>query len=159
MTSINVVISVNVFSWDVLYRIHNKIYIYFKLLYFFLRLQPCLKEWVLLPCMCVRVCVHTQSHFWVKVWFRVFSYIKVLNWQLCEPACSLFSVRHFLLCHFLWFFSSGCLARRKRGPLWNHEDVSPKNPNIKSADQLSVFLRHVVNVFKQTPSGKAQSIM
>uniref|UniRef100_A0A667XZA9 Furry homolog, like n=1 Tax=Myripristis murdjan TaxID=586833 RepID=A0A667XZA9_9TELE len=40
-----------------------------------------------------------------------------------------------------------------RGPLWNHEDVSPKNPNIKSADQLSVFLRHVVTVFKQSPSG------
>uniref|UniRef100_A0A8C1WE90 Furry homolog, like n=1 Tax=Cyprinus carpio TaxID=7962 RepID=A0A8C1WE90_CYPCA len=45
------------------------------------------------------------------------------------------------------------ISSRKRGPLWNHEDVSPKNPNIKSADQLSVFLRHVVNVFKQTPSG------
>ncbi|TRY82982.1 hypothetical protein DNTS_026632 [Danionella cerebrum] len=44
------------------------------------------------------------------------------------------------------------ISSRKRGPLWNHEDVSPKNPNIKSADQLSVFLRHVVNVFKQTPS-------
>ncbi|XP_051952378.1 protein furry homolog-like isoform X2 [Xyrauchen texanus] len=45
------------------------------------------------------------------------------------------------------------ISSRKRGPLWNHEDVSPKNPNIKSADQLSVFLCHVVNVFKQTPSG------
>ncbi|XP_076134284.1 protein furry homolog-like isoform X3 [Alosa pseudoharengus] len=45
------------------------------------------------------------------------------------------------------------ITSRKRGPLWNHEDVSPKNPNIKSADQLSVFLRHVVNVFKQTQAG------
>ncbi|XP_052391588.1 protein furry homolog-like isoform X2 [Carassius gibelio] len=45
------------------------------------------------------------------------------------------------------------ISSRRRGPLWNHEDVSPKNPNIKSADHLSVFLRHVVNVFKQTPSG------
>ncbi|XP_029905852.1 LOW QUALITY PROTEIN: protein furry homolog-like [Myripristis murdjan] len=45
------------------------------------------------------------------------------------------------------------VTSRKRGPLWNHEDVSPKNPNIKSADQLSVFLRHVVTVFKQSPSG------
>lgn len=45
------------------------------------------------------------------------------------------------------------LPCRKRGPLWNHEDVSPKNPNIKSSDQLSVFVRHVVNVFKQSPSG------
>lgn len=42
---------------------------------------------------------------------------------------------------------------RKRGPLWNHEDVSPKNPNIKSADQLSVFVRHVVTVFKHSQSG------
>lgn len=45
------------------------------------------------------------------------------------------------------------LPCRKRGPLWNHEDVSPKNPNIKSADQLSAFVRHVVNVFKQSQSG------
>uniref|UniRef100_A0A8C2CW93 Furry homolog, like n=1 Tax=Cyprinus carpio TaxID=7962 RepID=A0A8C2CW93_CYPCA len=51
------------------------------------------------------------------------------------------------------------ISSRKRGPLWNHEDVSPKNPNIKSADQLSVFLRHVVNVFKQTPSGKTQFLL
>lgn len=42
---------------------------------------------------------------------------------------------------------------RKRGPLWNHEDVSPKNPNIKSADQLSVFVRHVVTVFKHSQTG------
>uniref|UniRef100_A0A3Q3W8K9 Uncharacterized protein n=1 Tax=Mola mola TaxID=94237 RepID=A0A3Q3W8K9_MOLML len=45
------------------------------------------------------------------------------------------------------------ITSRKRGPLWNHEDVSPKNPNIKSADQLSVFVRHVVTVFKQSQSG------
>uniref|UniRef100_A0A4W5KS36 FRY like transcription coactivator n=1 Tax=Hucho hucho TaxID=62062 RepID=A0A4W5KS36_9TELE len=45
------------------------------------------------------------------------------------------------------------VTARKRGPMWNHEDVSPKNPNIKSADQLSVFLRHVVTVFKQSQSG------
>ncbi|KAI1888720.1 hypothetical protein AGOR_G00171640 [Albula goreensis] len=45
------------------------------------------------------------------------------------------------------------ITSRKRGPLWNHEDVSPKNPNIKSADQLTVFLTHVVTVFKQSQSG------
>ncbi|XP_052315745.1 protein furry homolog-like isoform X4 [Oncorhynchus keta] len=45
------------------------------------------------------------------------------------------------------------VTSRKRGPLWNHEDVSPKNPNIKSADQLCVFLRHVVTVFKHSQSG------
>uniref|UniRef100_A0A4W6ED00 Furry homolog, like n=1 Tax=Lates calcarifer TaxID=8187 RepID=A0A4W6ED00_LATCA len=45
------------------------------------------------------------------------------------------------------------ITSRKRGPLWNHEDVSPKNPNIKSADQLSVFVRHVVTVFKHSQPG------
>ncbi|XP_014830696.1 PREDICTED: protein furry homolog-like isoform X4 [Poecilia mexicana] len=45
------------------------------------------------------------------------------------------------------------ITSRKRGPLWNHEDVSPKNSNIKSADQLSVFVRHVVTVFKQSQTG------
>ncbi|XP_068448805.1 protein furry homolog-like isoform X1 [Clinocottus analis] len=45
------------------------------------------------------------------------------------------------------------ITSRKRGPLWNHEDVSPKNPNIKSAEQLSVFVRHVATVFKHSPSG------
>uniref|UniRef100_A0A8C2U061 FRY like transcription coactivator n=1 Tax=Coturnix japonica TaxID=93934 RepID=A0A8C2U061_COTJA len=40
-----------------------------------------------------------------------------------------------------------------RGPLWNHEDVSAKNPNIKSAEQLTVFLKHVVSIFKQSSSG------
>ncbi|XP_029002067.2 protein furry homolog-like isoform X3 [Betta splendens] len=45
------------------------------------------------------------------------------------------------------------ITSRKRGPLWNHEDVSPKNPNIKSADQLSVFVRHVMTVFRHSPSG------
>lgn len=42
---------------------------------------------------------------------------------------------------------------RKRGPLWNHEDVSAKNPNIKSAEQLTAFLKHVVSVFKQSNAG------
>lgn len=42
---------------------------------------------------------------------------------------------------------------RRRGPLWNHEDVSAKNPNIKSAEQLTVFLKHVVSIFKQSSSG------
>ncbi|GAB1289726.1 FRY-like transcription coactivator [Apodemus speciosus] len=42
------------------------------------------------------------------------------------------------------------ITSRKRGPLWNHEDVSSKNPSIKSADQLASFLKHVVSVFKQS---------
>uniref|UniRef100_A0A669ER32 Furry homolog, like n=1 Tax=Oreochromis niloticus TaxID=8128 RepID=A0A669ER32_ORENI len=45
------------------------------------------------------------------------------------------------------------ITSRKRGPLWNHEDVSPKNSNIKSAEQLSAFVRHVVTVFKHSQTG------
>ncbi|NXT52977.1 FRYL protein, partial [Pluvianellus socialis] len=48
------------------------------------------------------------------------------------------------------------ITSRKRGPLWNHEDVSAKNPNIKSAEQLTVFLKHVVSIFKQSGSGGFQ---
>ncbi|NXP27364.1 FRYL protein, partial [Scytalopus superciliaris] len=48
------------------------------------------------------------------------------------------------------------ITSRKRGPLWNHEDVSAKNPNIKSAEQLTVFLKHVVSIFKQSSSGGYQ---
>nr|XP_025743574.1 protein furry homolog-like isoform X2 [Callorhinus ursinus] len=44
------------------------------------------------------------------------------------------------------------ITSRKRGPLWNHEDVSAKNPSIKSAEQLTTFLKHVVSVFKQSNS-------
>uniref|UniRef100_A0A8D1VT99 FRY like transcription coactivator n=1 Tax=Sus scrofa TaxID=9823 RepID=A0A8D1VT99_PIG len=44
------------------------------------------------------------------------------------------------------------ITSRKRGPLWNHEDVSAKNPSIKSAEQLTTFLKHVVSVFKQSSS-------
>ncbi|KAM6132863.1 LOW QUALITY PROTEIN: protein furry homolog-like [Pterocles gutturalis] len=48
------------------------------------------------------------------------------------------------------------ITSRKRGPLWNHEDVSAKNPNIKSAEQLTVFLKHVISIFKQSSSGGFQ---
>ncbi|KAJ7410468.1 hypothetical protein WISP_108172 [Willisornis vidua] len=48
------------------------------------------------------------------------------------------------------------ITSRRRGPLWNHEDVSAKNPNIKSAEQLTVFLKHVVSIFKQSISGGYQ---
>ncbi|XP_061439277.1 protein furry homolog-like isoform X3 [Rhineura floridana] len=44
------------------------------------------------------------------------------------------------------------ITSRKRGPLWNHEDVSAKNPSIKSAEQLTIFLKHVVSAFKQSSS-------
>ncbi|KAM9381894.1 protein furry homolog-like [Phaethornis superciliosus] len=48
------------------------------------------------------------------------------------------------------------ITSRKRGPLWNHEDVSAKNPNIKSAEQLTVFLKHVISIFKHSSSGGFQ---
>lgn len=41
---------------------------------------------------------------------------------------------------------------RAFGPLWCHEDITPKNPNSKSAEQLTNFLRHVVSVFKESKS-------
>ncbi|KAG8134911.1 hypothetical protein E2320_007986 [Naja naja] len=34
------------------------------------------------------------------------------------------------------------ITSRKQGPLWNHEDVSAKNPSIKSAELLTIFLKH-----------------
>lgn len=43
---------------------------------------------------------------------------------------------------------------RAFGPLWVHEDITPKNPNSKSTEQLSNFLRHVVSVFKESKSGE-----
>ncbi|KAG5844677.1 hypothetical protein ANANG_G00165010 [Anguilla anguilla] len=44
------------------------------------------------------------------------------------------------------------LTTRAFGPLWCHEDITPKNPNSKSAEQLANFLRHVVSVFKESKS-------
>uniref|UniRef100_A0A8C8XV26 FRY microtubule binding protein n=1 Tax=Panthera leo TaxID=9689 RepID=A0A8C8XV26_PANLE len=45
------------------------------------------------------------------------------------------------------------LTTRAFGPLWCHEDITPKNQNSKSAEQLTNFLRHVVSVFKDSKSG------
>ncbi|XP_067842067.1 protein furry homolog isoform X2 [Heptranchias perlo] len=45
------------------------------------------------------------------------------------------------------------LATRTFGPLWCHEDITPKNQNSKSAEELTNFLRHVVSVFKDVKSG------
>ncbi|XP_030648105.1 protein furry homolog [Chanos chanos] len=44
------------------------------------------------------------------------------------------------------------LTTRAFGPLWCHEDITPKNPNCKSSEQLTNFLRHVVSVFKESKS-------
>ncbi|XP_060682111.1 protein furry homolog isoform X1 [Hemiscyllium ocellatum] len=45
------------------------------------------------------------------------------------------------------------LANRPFGPLWCHEDITPKNNNSKSAEELTNFLRHIVSVFKDIKSG------
>uniref|UniRef100_A0A8D0H4U3 FRY microtubule binding protein n=1 Tax=Sphenodon punctatus TaxID=8508 RepID=A0A8D0H4U3_SPHPU len=45
------------------------------------------------------------------------------------------------------------LTTRAFGPLWCHEDITPKNQNTKSAEQLTNFMRHVVSVFKDSKSG------
>uniref|UniRef100_A0A671Y5I7 FRY microtubule binding protein n=1 Tax=Sparus aurata TaxID=8175 RepID=A0A671Y5I7_SPAAU len=44
------------------------------------------------------------------------------------------------------------LTTRAYGPLWCHEDISPKNQISKSTGQLTNFLRHVVSVFKEPKS-------
>ncbi|XP_017271796.1 protein furry homolog isoform X4 [Kryptolebias marmoratus] len=44
------------------------------------------------------------------------------------------------------------LITRPYGPLWCHEDISPKNQISKSTEQLTNFLRHVVSVFKESKS-------
>uniref|UniRef100_A0AAY4DVH2 Protein furry homolog n=1 Tax=Denticeps clupeoides TaxID=299321 RepID=A0AAY4DVH2_9TELE len=38
------------------------------------------------------------------------------------------------------------------GPLWCHEDITPKNQNLRSTEQLTNFLLHVVSVFKESKS-------
>uniref|UniRef100_A0A7N6A681 Furry homolog b (Drosophila) n=1 Tax=Anabas testudineus TaxID=64144 RepID=A0A7N6A681_ANATE len=58
-------------------------------------------------------------------------------------------------CYWWWEYSAWStvlLLLRAFGPLWVHEDITPKNPNSKSAEQLSNFLRHVVSVFKESKS-------
>ncbi|XP_072557532.1 protein furry homolog isoform X2 [Paramormyrops kingsleyae] len=44
------------------------------------------------------------------------------------------------------------LTTRPFGPLWCHEDITPKNQNCKSTEQLSNFLRHILSVFKESKS-------
>ncbi|XP_034149145.1 protein furry homolog isoform X1 [Esox lucius] len=49
-------------------------------------------------------------------------------------------------------WSTALFLLRAYGPLWVHEDITPKNPHCKSSDQLSNFLRHVISVFKESKS-------
>lgn len=48
------------------------------------------------------------------------------------------------------------LFNRAYGPLWCHEDISPKNQISKSTGQLTNFLRYVISVFKESKSGSSQ---
>lgn len=60
-------------------------------------------------------------------------------------------------CYRWWVYSAWStvlLLLRAFGPLWVHEDITPKNPNSKSTEQLSNFLRHVVSVLKESKSGE-----
>ncbi|GAA6094814.1 protein furry homolog isoform X1, partial [Tachysurus ichikawai] len=47
------------------------------------------------------------------------------------------------------------LSTRPFGPLWCHEDISPKNLHSKSTGQLTNLLHHVISVFKESKSGKS----
>lgn len=42
------------------------------------------------------------------------------------------------------------LASKKESPLWAYEDITAKVWSVKSAEQLSVFVRHVAAVFKDS---------
>ncbi|XP_030634018.1 protein furry homolog [Chanos chanos] len=44
------------------------------------------------------------------------------------------------------------ITTRPYGPLWSHEDITPKNNSCKSSEQLTNFLRHVLSVFKESKS-------
>ncbi|XP_061537056.1 LOW QUALITY PROTEIN: protein furry homolog [Phycodurus eques] len=50
------------------------------------------------------------------------------------------------------------LTTRACGPLWCHEDISPKNHVSKSTVQLTNLLRHVVSVFKETDAHLEQQL-
>ncbi|XP_053543375.1 protein furry homolog isoform X2 [Ictalurus punctatus] len=45
------------------------------------------------------------------------------------------------------------LSTRPFGPLWCHEDISPKNQHSKSTEQLTNFVHHIVSVFKESKAG------
>ncbi|XP_061916437.1 protein furry homolog isoform X4 [Entelurus aequoreus] len=50
------------------------------------------------------------------------------------------------------------LTTSSYGPLWCHEDISPKNQISKSTSQLTNFLRHVVSVFKESDGHLEQEL-
>lgn len=70
-------------------------------------------------------------------------FVAPLELELCIWLCKMI-VTFLTVCVFCW---------RAFGPLWCHEDITPKNQNSKSAEQLTNFLRHVVSVFRDSKSG------
>uniref|UniRef100_A0A6Q2X1W1 Furry homolog b (Drosophila) n=1 Tax=Esox lucius TaxID=8010 RepID=A0A6Q2X1W1_ESOLU len=69
---------------------------------------------------------------------------------VCVCVCNLCLVVSWWWEHSAW--STALFLLRAYGPLWVHEDITPKNPHCKSSDQLSNFLRHVISVFKESKS-------
>uniref|UniRef100_A0A8D3BRH4 FRY microtubule binding protein n=1 Tax=Scophthalmus maximus TaxID=52904 RepID=A0A8D3BRH4_SCOMX len=89
---------------------------------------------VFAKCVCVCVCVYTVVH---AVCTHLSACVTCVWW------------------YWWWVYSAWStvlLLLRSFGPLWVHEDITPKNPNSKSTEQLSNFLRHVVSVFKESKS-------
>lgn len=70
-------------------------------------------------------------------------YVAPLELELCIWLCKMI----------VTFLTVRVFCWRAFGPLWCHEDITPKNQNSKSAEQLTNFLRHVVSVFRDSKSG------
>lgn len=83
---------------------------------------------------------------------RIFTWIDVI----CIKWSHIAGVDYHLVLH-VWnkmnVLSVKLKLCRTYGPLWCHEDISPKNQTLKSTGQLTNFLRHVVFVFKESKSG------
>lgn len=79
--------------------------------------------------------------------YRFFSVISLLSSsKISMQTCCVLSIPLKFLLHLMSF-------HRAYGPLWCHEDISPKNQISKSTGQLTNFLRHVISVFKDSKSG------
>uniref|UniRef100_A0A673BAW5 Furry homolog b (Drosophila) n=1 Tax=Sphaeramia orbicularis TaxID=375764 RepID=A0A673BAW5_9TELE len=77
----------------------------------------------------------------------------LLNALQCALCTCLSACITYMWCYWWWVYSAWSTVLsllRAFGPLWVHEDITPKNPNSKSTEQLSNFLRHVVSVFKES---------
>uniref|UniRef100_A0A8C5DYV2 Protein furry homolog n=1 Tax=Gouania willdenowi TaxID=441366 RepID=A0A8C5DYV2_GOUWI len=74
---------------------------------------------------------------------------------VCVHVCKYSAFVMGMWCYWWWVYSAWStvlLLLRAFGPMWVHEDITPKNPNSKSTEQLSNFLRHVISVLKESKS-------